>query len=173
CRLEWQLHRVGPMRRLLGLCRPRPGEADLRGWEWHYLDGLAHADLLTLPAEVLVNGVAFTPDGRRLVAGMGNPYHPPDAPFPGSVRVWDLTSVADRPDPPLRWAAAGHRHLVTCIAVSPDGRLIASGSRDHTVRLWDADTGKLVRTLEGHASWVEQVAFAGVGGLVASADFVG
>src|SRR5262249_20302975 len=76
-RLEWEVHRLGEMRLSLDRCRPGPGEADPRGWEWHYLRGLAHADLLTLPAVYeVVNGVAFSPDGRRLIVGGGDPYDP-------------------------------------------------------------------------------------------------
>ena len=46
------------------------------------------------------------------------------------------------------------------IAFSPDGRLLATGSRDTTIRLWDASTGTLLRTLEPHGSWIRSVAFS-------------
>jgi WD40 repeat protein len=42
----------------------------------------------------------------------------------------------------------GHQHWVMCLAFSPDGKTLASGSRDHTVRLWDIPTAKQVRTIE-------------------------
>jgi len=38
----------------------------------------------------------------------------------------------------------GHSHAVTCIDVSVDNNLLASGSLDHTARIWDLNTGKLV-----------------------------
>ncbi|CAG8140451.1 unnamed protein product [Penicillium nalgiovense] len=54
----------------------------------------------------------------------------------------------------------GHSDGVGSVAFSPDGRLLASGSVDKTVRLWDPATGALTQTLEGHSDWVDSVAFS-------------
>jgi tricorn protease-like protein len=54
------------------------------------------------------------------------------------------------------------------IAWSPDGRWLASGSDDRTVRVWAAETGKLRRTLEGHTDWVRSVAWSPDGRWLAS-----
>jgi WD40 repeat protein len=64
----------------------------------------------------------------------------------------------------LRGNAAGMYDL----ASSPDGRLLASGSRDKTVKLWDVTTGDELRTFAGHSEQVLHVAFSSDGRLLAS-----
>ena len=54
----------------------------------------------------------------------------------------------------------GHTSIVGSVSFSPDGKRIASGSHDRTVRIWDTTTGKEILTLMGHASLVRSVSFS-------------
>lgn len=72
---------------------------------------------------------------------------------------------------PPRMYLHGHEHRVEAVAFSPDGLTIASGSSDHTVRLWDGRTGKLlVQPLRGHTDSVMSITFSPDSRLLASAS---
>ncbi|KAJ6627753.1 WD40-repeat-containing domain protein, partial [Mycena sp. CBHHK59/15] len=74
--------------------------------------------------------------------------------------------------PDIQAVFAGHRSGVNCVAFSPDGTKIVSGSDDHTVRVWDAQTGDTVaRPFEGHSGWVYSVAFSPDGTRIVSGSF--
>jgi len=63
----------------------------------------------------------------------------------------------------------GHTDLVTSVVFSPDGKKLASGSYDNTVRLWDVETGQAIGlALEGHTDWVRTVVFSPDGKKLAS-----
>ena len=66
----------------------------------------------------------------------------------------------------------GHTSYVASAAFSPDGKRIVSASRDHTVRIWDAQTGKQIGDpLEGHADCVASAAFSPDGKRIVSASW--
>jgi WD40 repeat protein len=82
------------------------------------------------------------------------------------VRVWDADSGAAIGSP-----LKGHTKAVHCVAFSSDGRHLASGGGDNTLRLWDAVSRTPIGdALIGHSAAVYGVAF-GRGGRLASAGF--
>jgi WD40 repeat protein/RsiW-degrading membrane proteinase PrsW (M82 family) len=62
----------------------------------------------------------------------------------------------------------GHKTNVLSVAFSPDGNIIASGSKDKTIKLWEASTGKLLQTLLGHRNKVQSATFSPDGTILAS-----
>jgi WD40 repeat protein len=71
------------------------------------------------------------------------------------VRVWDAKTGM-----PIGKPLAGHEDVVFSVAFSPDDQRIVSGSRDKTLRIWNAKTGATIGTLIGHEDAVISVAFS-------------
>ncbi|MFN6527559.1 serine/threonine-protein kinase [Nostoc sp. ChiSLP03a] len=68
----------------------------------------------------------------------------------------------------LERTLTGHSNPVGSVAISPDGKTLASGSNDNTIKLWNLATGEQIRTLTGHSDWVISVAFSPDGNTLAS-----
>jgi WD40 repeat protein/uncharacterized caspase-like protein len=96
-----------------------------------------------------VESVAFSPDGRHVVAGC----------WDGTAILWNAATGAK-----LRTfrghGIQGDTTLNTSVAFSPDGRQVVTGSHDYTAILWETASGKRLRTFQGHSSVVESVAFS-------------
>jgi WD40 repeat protein/transcriptional regulator with XRE-family HTH domain len=112
-----------------------------------------------------INSVAFSPKGQILAVGAdpGNPS--------GSCR-----GKLHRGAPIVLWYGATHRETAICgipsvwsVAFSPNGQILASGSEDGTVRLWEVATGHQIGSpLTGGAGTVNSVAFSPNGQILAS-----
>ena len=84
-----------------------------------------------------------------------------------SIQCLDLTTGKEL------WRTEPNRDLgLSAMAISPDGRLLASGSgyEDPTIRIWEAATGRLLVRLDGHSSWVGKLAFSKDGRRLISAS---
>jgi WD40 repeat protein len=101
--------------------------------------------LCDLPETALC--LAFSPDGKTLVAGAGD----------RTTRVFDTAS--GKQTRILRQ----HADWIQTVAFSPDGQSIVSASRDRTARVFDATTGEIESTYTGHDTALLQAAFNGRG----------
>jgi WD40 repeat protein len=139
---------IGRTEQLLDEC-----PAKLRGWEWSFLKRLCHLDLRTLHHSTGVCCVAASPDGQRFISGG----------LDGSVRIWSADGQQL-----LGWQA--HQHPTLSVAFRPDGKCVASaGMNEGLVLLWDAQTGRQLRTLRPPPGSVYHICFSPDGKLVAVA----
>src|SRR5262245_31133638 len=83
----------------------------------------------------------------------------------GMVLVLSARVVAETPT-----TLKGHKDTITCVTYSPDGKALASGSKDGSVILWDVSTLKVRGTLPGHKVMVTAVAFSPDGKAIATSS---
>lgn len=101
-----------------------------------------------------ISGLVVIPDQRRLIT----------ASHDSTIKIWDM-ATGDLLD---TWR--GHQGKIQSIALSPNGKILASASIDG-VRLWNVDTGRLLRHFTDHSDWVNVVAFSPDGQYLASGGF--
>jgi WD40 repeat protein/serine/threonine protein kinase len=191
---SWDDGNADEVLRLLEETKDLSRQADLRGFEWYYLDRLCHPASRTLTGHTSTVWSLAVHPRERVLASVGDT----------TLRIWDMASGREvlRVDHPgsvlgvafspkgdrlatsdikgvIRiWdAVAGtklfsfdeHRSIVPKIAFSPDGKLLASAGRgDGTVKLWELERRRLIRTDSSHKGAVFCVAFSPDGKLLAS-----
>lgn len=117
-----------------------PGTAPSRVVLW---DAASGRQVREWPMKAGCSSVAAQRSGTRFVVGC----------FDGRAALMD----AGQPNP-LRWFS-GHK-LVLGVALSPEGKQVATAG-EGPVRIWDAASGSVVRSLYGHTGWVHDVDFSG------------
>lgn len=137
---------------------------DLRDFTWWHLYRSCRSPRATASRRLLsINAVAFAPDGKTLATA--NEFGDP-------VVLWDATTGLPRSVLPVRRGnpnATLFFSAVTAIAYSPDGLLLAAGSRDGKVKLYDPVAGQERRTLAAHRKEVHCLAFSRDGKTLISA----
>jgi WD40 repeat protein len=109
-----------------------------------------------------VNAVAFAQDKNHLFAAGGQPA------LSGEVREWNVleTNLTHS----LIRSFAAHKDAIYSMALSPDDKILATGSYDQKIKLWDVETGKELKTLSGHNGCIFGLAFRPDGKILASAS---
>jgi serine/threonine protein kinase len=87
-----------------------------------------------------------------------NPAESPNTVDPSATDLVNAARRAKSIEPFL--ILRGHVGTVRSVTFSPDGKMIASGSDDKTVKIWDAATGTILRSLRGHSGTVTSVFFS-------------
>jgi WD40 repeat protein len=95
-----------------------------------------------------VEGVAFSPDGRRLYSITGS-WHPPDQPASSTLTAWDVQRGKEPGALELELVKAVPAHANTSdnVVVTPDSRMVVTASADAHIKVWDAKTLNVIRTI--------------------------
>jgi WD40 repeat protein/serine/threonine-protein kinase RIO1 len=169
--------------------------ADLRAWEWYYLNRLSDNSLLTLHGHTKEAAPVFAPSGLLIAS----------ASLDTTVRLWDVAtgeewrsltgqgyryvdSVSFTPDgrtlascehATVRlWDVATGEQLLaiptnhgwTSAAFSPDGSVLAYGAEQRLIKLWDVAAKHEIRTLQGHSDFVSVIIWSPDGKRLASSS---
>lgn len=81
-----------------------------------------------------------------------------------SIKLWQLETGKQL------HTLSGHYDHVCSVAFSPDGKILASGSKDKTIKLWQVDTGNTLRTFTGFDEAVYSIAFSPNGETLAASS---
>lgn len=91
---------------------------------------------------------AFTPDGKIIITGGFN-----KEPYQGIIKMWNAN------DGTLIQAIIDGQSI-DCVTISHDGLKLATGNFDHSVKIWEIATGRLLKEFVGHKSYVKSVVFS-------------
>lgn len=94
-------------------------------------DSITKKNLKIIQNKGYSNNLAYSPDGLKIAADSDD-----------SIRIWNVKTAK------LLHTLKGHTDVILDIAYSPDGKIIASNSRDDTLRLWNAVSGKIIKVIE-------------------------
>lgn len=88
------------------------------------------------------------PSGKLLATGGGDPSRA------GELMLWKVSDGSL-----IREIPNSHGDTVLCVRFSPDGKILATGGADQMIKLWDIESGTLIKTLEGHTHHVTSIAW--------------
>ncbi len=109
--------------------------------------------------------VTFSPEGKMLACGNAD----------NTIQFWnvpgkDVLCGENITELRIYKILDGHTHRVRTLAFHPEGHILASGSDDHTCRIWDVGSGECIKTLHGHTELAKWVVFSSDGSKLASSS---
>jgi serine/threonine protein kinase/WD40 repeat protein len=166
----WEGGQAAQARELLEYCRPRDGADDLRGWEWHYLDRLLHAEVRTLRLPGPVNALVLcpsrpdSPDELAVALGQSRLSRRD----PGSEKVaTGFIQPTDMSDFRIGPAFPADAEVV---AAQPDGPLVAWGANNGKLVIGDRTTGQVLWSVHQREG-IKGLCFTPEGTLLAGGAF--
>ncbi len=190
----WDENNCRRLLMLLGSVMPRPGEEDLRSFEWYHLWRLCHRERFILQGHMgPVQQVMFSPDSRRLITlsrgdkvylwdvVTGEKIHAIED--SSSVLSMDISpdgktlALARRDGKLIFWDVTsreerlsfdGHKGAINCMAYSQDGKYLATAGSDATVKLWNPASGIELGSLKDSCNSIEMIALSPDGRLLAT-----
>jgi WD40 repeat protein len=136
--------------------------ARLRGFEWYYLWQQVHPERLTIPGFIgTFPCIDLSADGKTLAVGGACPA-PPGQDKLGTVKLYDAVSGAFREE--LRTQPGP----VLALALSPDGRFVASADEQGAIQVWGTPEKAVRKVLRGHEGAIRALAFSPDGQTLAS-----
>ena len=127
---------------------------------WNIETGQQRGALPESPGFVGCHSLAISSDGKFLAAGLLPPIEHPEQSI---VQVWEIAVVGKENPLVATYEVTkfnGHSGLVGALAFSPDGKVMASGGSDTTVRIWSSSTGEALASLKSHMGVIDGVEFS-------------
>jgi WD40 repeat protein len=121
----------------------------VRVWSLQWFPSMSGRQVISLPVDDVAQAVVFSPDGKRLAAGVGI-----------GIEVWDLDLGAADLAPKLSLNIPGHGNAVIGLSFSGDGKQLVSGGVEGNARVWDASTGQELFLLAGGAGAISSMALS-------------
>jgi len=154
--LAWAQNNVGLVRQILEETTDYPD----RGFEWYYWQKQTHLELMTLRGHFLVNAVAISPDGQRIVtAGTGNTAQ--EIAKGDTAIIWDAASGK-------KLVMLKEQRSIISAAMSPDGHSLATAGFNSsaprpplgTIRIWDVASARELLSFTSDRGMTFSVAFS-------------
>jgi len=117
---------------------------------WEVATGKEVANLKGSPENV--KGVVFL-EGSAVVASSTGKWNKEKKTWEGEIKIWDVKAGKQI------GSLKGHAETIEGLALSRDGKYLASASEDQTVKIWDKSSGKDIQTLNGRAGIIQAVPY--------------